>query len=187
MPAQLKRSPASDRRGYVMLVALIIMALIAVIAATSLEVAGVDQRIAIHNQRHMMMFNTSTAGVEHARAIIDEEAPVSENLDSAGDSYAAYVTASEAESMFGGTSYGSNGLGQNLGVYYVEAVYERCANPPPGYSTEAGRNGFRSDFWSMESTSMMTDNTSTWAPMNDLEAQTVATVRNVVFGNCKVR
>lgn len=178
----MHKSLLRSRRAYVMLVALIVLAIISVIGATSLSVAGVDQRIAIHNRKHMMVFNTSVAGTEHARNKLETVNPQSENLDSTGDSWAEFVTEATGDAMFGGTSYD-----QNLGVYWVEAVYERCANPPPGYSTEQGRAAFRSDFWTMESTSLMTEDTSTWVPMNDTRAQSVATIRKVVYGACKIR
>ena len=37
------------------------------------------------------------------------------------------------------------------GTYQVEAIYLKCAAPPPGYSAEIGRQGFRSDFWNLQS------------------------------------
>lgn len=175
------RNLARARRGYVMLVALIVMALIAVIGATTLSVAGVDHRIANHNRKHMMVFITSTAGVEHARSKLETENPFSENLDSSVDS-GDWVGLSLAESTFGGSTYD-----QNLGVYWVQAVYERCGNPPPGYSTEQGRQSFRSDYWSMQSSALMTDDLTSYTPMNDTRATTIATVRKVVYGACKVR
>ena len=174
------RHLASSREGFVMLVTLIIMALITVMGATSLSVAGVDHRIASHNRRHMVVFNTSVAGTDHARAKLETENPPAENVDSAGDSHGDFVTQSQGDTKFGGTSFD-----QNLGVYWVEAVYERCSNPPPGYSTEQGRASFRSDYWSMYSTSRMTD--SSFSDLNESQSITVATIRKVVRGPCKVR
>ena len=116
-----------DRGGYVMLVALILMAVIAVVGATSLSVAGVDQRIAIHNRKHMMVMNTASAGNDHARWQLQHEPPANEGLDTGPDTFGPYVKATEAEASFGGLSYA-----HNLGVYWVEASYLRCGNPPPG-------------------------------------------------------
>ena len=56
-----------DRRGYAMLLAMLLIAILAVIGATTLSIAGVDQRIALHNRKHMMVMNTGDAGTEHAR------------------------------------------------------------------------------------------------------------------------
>ncbi|MCB9746422.1 MAG: hypothetical protein H6741_07825 [Alphaproteobacteria bacterium] len=178
----LNTHDARPRSGYVMVITLVVIAIIAVVGATTLSVAGVDHRIAAHNRKHMMIFNTSTAGVEHARSDLEAENPPAENLDSTGDSWGSFVTYSEAETDFGGSSFA-----QNMGVYFVEAVYERCGNPPPGYSTEQGRQAFRSDYWSMESNALMTEDLSTYTPMNNTRATTVATIRKVVYGACKVR
>lgn len=170
------------RRGYVMLVVLVLLALIGVIGATSLSIAGVDQRIANHNRKHMVVFNTSAAGTEHARNELETKNPLSEGLDTGIDSADDFVTAVAADTKFGGSTFN-----QNLGVYWVQATYERCSNPPPGYSTEVGKNGFRSDYWSMESTAKMVTDPYTMTAVNETEAVTIATIRKVVFGNCKVR
>ena len=55
-------TPRLDRRGYAMLLSMLLIAILAVIGATTLSVAGVDQRIALHNRKHMMVMNTSDAG-----------------------------------------------------------------------------------------------------------------------------
>ena len=73
----------------------------------------------------------------------------------------------------------------NLGVYWVSATYHRCGNPPPGYSTEVGRDGFRSDYWEMKSTARMQD--TTFTNLNETQAVTSAMIRKVVQGTCKVR
>ena len=52
-PSLLQR--ARQRRGYVMLVALVLLGLIGIIGTTSLRVAGADQRIANHNRKHMLV------------------------------------------------------------------------------------------------------------------------------------
>ena len=59
-------NPRSDRRGYAMLLAMLLIAILAVIGATTLSVAGVDQRIALHNRKHMMVLNTSSVQQKQA-------------------------------------------------------------------------------------------------------------------------
>ena len=51
----------SSERGYVLMVALILLAIISVIGSTTLNLAGVDRRIAIHNRLHMVVINTAQA------------------------------------------------------------------------------------------------------------------------------
>ena len=169
--------------GYVLMVALILLAIISVIGSTTLNLAGVDRRIAIHNRLHMVVLNTAQAGTVHARNVLESEDPPAENLDSAGDTWGSFVLPTEGETTFGGIAF--SGTGQNLGVYWVEAIYHKCANPPPGYSTEIGRVGFRSDFWNMESTSRMQD--TSYANINESQAKAVSTVRKVVWGACRAR
>ena len=169
--------------GYVMMVALILLAIIAVIGATTLSLAGVDNRIAIYNLKHMVVMNAAHAGTEHARNVLESENPPAENLDSAGDSWGEFVKATEAETNFEGIAFASSA--QNLGVYWVEAVWAKCLQPPPGYSTELGNQGFRSDFWNMESTARLQD--SSYSNLNESQAKAVATLRKVVWGPCKIR
>lgn len=166
------------RQGYVMLVALILLAILSVIGATSLSVSGVDQRIALHNRKHMMVLNTADAGVNHARNTLGYENPPDEWYDSGDTGY--FVTVVDAETSFEGISYT-----HNLGVYRVAAIYERCAQPPPGYSTEIGNQQFRSDYWRMESTARMQD--ASYDNINETTATVVSTLRKVVRGTCKVR
>lgn len=169
-----------SRRGYVMLIALLLMALLSVIGATSLSIAGTDQRIAIHNRKHMMVMNTSSAGTEHARYELQSQNPVNEGLDTGPDTYDDWVTAEEAETDFGGLTYT-----HNLGVYWVTAVYQRCGYPPPGYSTEIGRNQFRADYWMMSSEARMQD--ATYTNINETQANTASLIRKVLHGTCKIR
>ncbi len=179
-PRMQRGMRASRRSGYVMLVALILISLITVLGTTTLSLAGVDHRIAIYNRHHMVILNASHAGTVHARNVLESEDPPNENLDSSGDTWPEFVQASEGESHYGGISFN-----QNLGVYWVEAVYQKCAPPPPGYSTEQGNQHFRADFWNMESMARMQD--SSYEDLNETQAQTIATVRKVVHGPCKIR
>ena len=169
-----------SRRGYVMLIALLLMALLSVIGATSLSIAGTDQRIAIHNRKHMMVMNTASAGTEHASYELQSQNPVNEGLDTGPDTYDDWVTSEEAEADFGGLTYT-----HNLGVYWVTAVYQRCGYPPPGYSTEIGRNQFRADYWMMNSEARMQD--ATYTNINETQANTASLIRKVLHGTCKIR
>ena len=173
----------SHRRGYVILVAMIIFLLLSIIGTSSLRIAGVDYQIAIRNRKHMLVLNTASGGNEDARAKIQTTLPASEGFTENGyedTSVDDFILQDEAESNFEGLDYT-----HNLGVYYVEAVYHRCGNPPPGYSTELGRNGFRADYWEMESTGKMTD--QLYNNENATEAITSTMVRMVMKGGCKVR
>ena len=168
------------RSGYVMLIALILIALLTVLGTTTLSLAGVDHRIAIYNRHHMVIFNASHAGTVHARNLLESKNPPNENLDSAGDTWPEFVAKVDADASFGGIAFT-----QNLGVYWVEAIYQKCGDPPPGYSTEQGRQHFRSDFWNLESTARMQN--SSYVDLNETQAMTIATVRKVVHGSCKIR
>jgi hypothetical protein len=163
-----------------MLLAMLLIAIIAVIGATTLSVAGVDQRIALHNRKHMMVLNTSDAGTEHGRWMLEHENPPNEGLAADDDTWPDFVESTEAETNFGGLSYA-----HNLGVYWVQATYHRCGNPPPGYSTELGRVAFRSDYWEMKSQARMQD--TSYTNINQTSATTVLLLRKVIKGTCHVR
>ena len=172
-----------SRRGYAMLVALMMLSLLTIMGSNSLTIAGIDYQIAARNRKHMMVLNTANAGNVDARAKMMTDLPESEGFTADGyedTSVDNYITQSDADSNFEGLSYT-----HNLGVYWVEAVYHRCGNPPPGYSTELGRNGFRSDYWEMESTGKMSD--TSYTNSNATEAITSTMVRMVMKGSCKVR
>ncbi len=174
-----------SRRGYVMLVALILLAILAVVGATTLSVSGIDQRIALHNRKHMMVMNSADAGTQHAREQLAYQDPADEGWGFVNDTGDAtdtgyFVAARDAESYFEGISYA-----HNLGIYRVSALYERCANPPPGYSTELGSQQFRSDYWRMLSTAEMED--ASYSDINETTATVAATLRKVVHGSCKIR
>ncbi len=162
-----------------MLVALLLLAILAVIGASTLQVAGIDQRIALQNRKHMLVLNTANAGIEHARNTLEDADPSDEGLDTASTA-PDFVTASDAETSFGGLTYA-----HNLGVYWVKATFMRCGNPPPGYSTELGVNKFRADYWMMSSTARMQD--TAFNNINESQATTAAVLRKVKFGSCKIR
>ncbi len=172
------------RRGYIMLIALLMMAILAVIGATTLQVAGIDQRIAVQNRKHMMTVNTAHAGTEHARYQLMHTDPPNEGLDTAPDTFGDFVTALSGETNFDGLAYT-----HNLGVYWVTATYHRCGNPPPGYSTELGQSKFRADYWEMESTARIQTAASSASAVsvNETQSKSSALIRKVKFGSCKIR
>ena len=87
-------TPRFERRGYAMLLSMLLIAILAVIGATTLSVAGVDQRIALHNRKHMMVMNTSDAGTEHARYQLEHENPPNEGIAPDEDTWPDFVVSS---------------------------------------------------------------------------------------------
>jgi len=166
-----------------MLVAMVLLALLAVLGTSTLNIAGIDQRIASRNRQHVVVVNTASAGNEDGRDDIRYNLPASEgyNMNGYRDS-AVFITKAEADSSFQGSLLNYS---HNLGVYQVDATYHRCGNPPPGYSTEQGRNGFRADYWELESVATMTD--LNYSNSNASTATTSTMIRMVMRGSCKVR
>ena len=181
-PSQNIQLYRQNRRGYIMAITMVMVVILTVAGTTTLNLSGVDQQIASRNRQHMLVFNTSDAGTNHARNKIKNTQPTSEGFTASGaeDTSTTFVTKAVGESSYGGIAYT-----HNLGVYYVKAVYQRCGNPPPGYSTEQGRVGFRSDYWEMKSTGKLTN--SSYTSLNATEAITTTLVRMVMRGNCKMR
>ena len=172
-----------------MLVAMVLLALLAVLGTSTLNIAGIDQRIAYRNRQHSVVVHTSHAGTEQARDNMrDNVLPSSEGYTQFGvqdTALSRYISKATGETDFGGLAYHTASGAHNLGVYSVDALYHRCGNPPPGYSTELGRNGFRSDYWEMESIAMMTD--TSYVNTNASKATISTMVRMVMRGGCKVR
>lgn len=186
MISVIKLQKRRGRKGYVMLVALILLALLTVLGSSTLNIAGIDQRIAYRSRQHMVVLHTASAGTEDARSTIQHTLPLSEGFDQYGnEDTAVFITQATAETNFGGVAYHTATGKHNLGVYQVDATYHRCGNPPPGYSTEQGRNGFRSDYWEMESVATLTD--ASYINENASLATTSSMVRMVMRGGCKVR
>ena len=143
-----------------MLVAMVLLALLAVMGTSTMNIAGIDQRIAYRNRQHAVVVHTSHAGTEHARDLMRESASslLRKDLISMEMKTLRCLLRRQQVRLILVVSRTKTASGvHNLGVYVVDAVYLRCGNPPPGYSTEQGRNGFRSDYWEMESIATMTD------------------------------
>lgn len=175
------------RQGYVMVVALMLLATLAILGTSTLRVSAVDHRLAIQNARHMVMMNTADAGIGHARNDLALRDPYGgwnhdnryQNRDLEGDTGNLFVTQVSGEELFGGLSYA-----YNLGVYEVSASYERCGQPPSGYSTEIGAQEFRSDYWRVESVSTTTD--ASLDPLNESTATVVSIIRKASEGGCRM-
>jgi hypothetical protein len=162
-----------------MLAALMLIAVISIIGATSLDIAGVDQRVAAFSRRHVAAVNAADAGAWHARYQLMHEVPADEGWDT-GSGAEAFVTEADAETWYAGTDFPGN-----LGTYEVRAAYLRCAPPPAGYSTEAG-SGWRSDYWEMTSRGRFVD-AGSGEQTSPVESTVLMTVRKVMRGPCKVR
>jgi hypothetical protein len=169
------------RGGYAMLIALLLLAILTIIGSTSLSIAGVDQRVAIQNQRHMIVVGAAEAGTNHARYQLESELPANEGWDTGSEPFVNMDGSDGGEAMFAGANFPVN-----QGTYEVKAVYVKCGPPPPGYSTEAGRQSFRSDYWDMQSRAIFRDG-ATLSQLNPIEATVITTLRRVTQGPCKIR
>lgn len=168
------------RRGYAMLVALILIAIITIIGATSLSIAGVDQRVANYTRRHSAITTAADAGGEHARYQLMYSLPENEGWDTGAP--LVFVEETESEDWFEGEN-----TALPLGTYDVTASFAKCGSPPKGYSTEEGNQGFRSDYWEMEAHSWFESASSADAQVNPSEARVATMLRKVMRGSCKVR
>ena len=146
-----------QRRGYIMAITMVMVVILSIAGTTTLNLSGVDQRIASRNRQHMLVFNTSDAGTNHARNKLKNTQPTFEgvNANGAEDTSTTFVTKSSRGNFLW---WYFTRTGE---VYYVKAVYQRCGNPPPGYSTEQGRASFRSDYWEMKSVGKLTNSSYT--------------------------
>jgi hypothetical protein len=162
-----------------MLVALILIAIITIIGATSLSIAGVDQRVANYTRRHVSITNAADAGSEHARMQLMFEVPESEGWDTAGQ---LFVEETDAQTWFEGDV-----VSMPLGNYDVDASFAKCGQPPPGYSTEEGTAAFRADYWQMDAHSWFESIESAGDQSNPSEARVTSMVRKVMRGACTER
>lgn len=169
-----------DRRGYAMLVALILIAIITIIGGTSLSIAGVDQRVANYTRRHAAVVNAADAGGEHARMQLMFSLPEDEGWDTGAPQI--FVDETDGQSYFEGDV-----TAMPLGNYDVTATFAKCGLPPKGYSTEEGNKGWRSDYWAMETHSWFESTTSGGDQSNPSEARVTTMLRKVMQGSCKIR
>ncbi len=169
-----------NQRGYAMLVALILIAIITIIGATSLSIAGVDQRVAAYTRRHAAVTMAADAGGEHARMQLMYDIPANEGWDTGAPQ--VFVAETEAQTWYEGDT-----TALPLGNYDVTASFSKCGKPPPGYSTEEGNTGFRADYWAMESHSWFESASSGGEQVNPSEARVTTMLRKVMPGSCKIR
>ncbi len=155
-----------------MLAALVIVLIICIVGAISLDLAGRDQGLATNHLQRTALFATADAGVQHARATLMHEAP-----DPLPDEGELFIDGTTAAAWYEG-----HALPMPLGSYEVAATYAKCGAPPPGYSTEAGNRSFRSDYWIMESRATMAEATSSVA-----EARVTHVLSKVVSQSCITR
>lgn len=176
----MNRTMLRSRQGYAMLVALILIAIITIVGATSLSIAGVDQRIASYTRRHAAVMDAADAGSQHARMQLMYEQPDNEGWDT--ETQQIFVDETESEDWFAGEE-----LEVPLGTYEVTASFAKCSLPPAGYSTEQGKTYFRSDFWEMESHAWFENANSGDQALNPSESRVVSLLRKVKRGSCKIR
>lgn len=175
-----RRFSGRGRQGYAMLVALILIAIITIIGATSLSIAGVDQRVAAYTRRHVAVNDAADAGTQHARYNLMFDTPDNEGWDTGAP--ITWVEEAESETWFEGEA-----MEVPLGTYDVTASFAKCGSPPRGYSTEEGADSFRSDYWEMNSHSWFEDNSGSDGQLNSSEARAMATLRKVMRGSCQER
>ncbi len=168
------------RRGYAMLVALVLIAIITIIGGTSLSIAGVDQRVANYTRRHAAVVDAADAGGTHARMQLMFALPDDEGWDPD----APQVFVEEAD---GATYFEGDATMMPLGSYQVAASFAKCGTPPKGYSTEEGNTGWRSDYWAMEANSWFESTTTGGEQTNPSEARVTTMLRKVMQGSCKIR
>ena len=178
--AVVRLSRVRARRGYAMLVALILIAIITIIGATSLSIAGVDQRVANYTRRHAAITDAADAGGENAREELMFNLPENEGWDTASPQ--VFVEETDAQTWFEGDV-----TAMPLGQYDVTASFAKCGEPPKGYSTEQGNQSFRSDYWEMASHSWFESSTSGGSQVNPSEARVNTMLRKVMHGSCKIR
>ena len=131
-----------------MLVAMVLLALLAVLGTSTLNIAGIDQRIAYEivnmlllcilrtQVLKMLMTVCETVYYPHRKASMNMELKI-----------LLCSLQRHLQSEFVLTYHTASGV-HNLGVYQVdEHIID--VESTPGYSTEQGRNGFRSDYWEM--------------------------------------
>ncbi len=155
-----------------MLVAMIIVLVICIVGAISLDLAGSDERLSANHRERVGLFATADAGVQHARAILMHQSP--DPLPDEGEHF--------IDEGAGLAWYEGHALPMPLGSYEVDAVYAKCGAPPPGYSLEAGNRSFRSDYWVMESRATLEG-----ARLSSAEARVTHGYRKVVSQTCITR
>ena len=91
-----------SRRGYIMAITMVMVVILSIAGTTTLNLSGVDQRIASRNRQHMLVFNTSDAGTNHARNKLKNTQPTSEGFSANGaeDTSTTFVTKAAGETSY---------------------------------------------------------------------------------------
>ncbi len=132
------------RRGYVMLIALVLFGVLTTVGAMTLSMSSADQRVAYNQQRYVQLRYGTHAAIQHARFEMLYSTPPDSGWTTPSTGYtsttalAAWRDGSDWSPLFGG-------LVPDYQVYYR---YERCSTAAPGYAADIGaRNQFNTDYW----------------------------------------
>ena len=134
----------ADRRGYVMLIALVLFGVLTTVGAMTLQISSSDQRVAYNQQRYVQLRYGAIAAVQHGRFEMMYSTPIDSGWSAPATGYAsttavaAWRDGSDWSPLFGG-------LVPDYQVYYR---YERCSTAAAGYSADIGaRNQYKTDYW----------------------------------------
>ncbi len=142
--SRLRARRRADRRGYVMLIALVLFGVLTTVGAMTLQISSSDQRVAYNQQRYVQLRYGAYAAIQHARLEMMYSTPTDSGWSTPATGYAsttavaAWRDGSDWSPLFGA-------LVPDYQVYYR---YERCSPGAPGYSADIGaRNQFKTDYW----------------------------------------
>jgi hypothetical protein len=134
----------ADRRGYVMLIALVLFGVLTTVGAMTLQMSSADQRVAYNQQRYVQLRYGALAAIQHARFEMLYSTPPDSGWAAPAT---GYLSTTAAAAWRDGTDWSPlfGGLVPDYQVYYR---YERCSTAAPGYSADIGaRNQFKTDYW----------------------------------------
>jgi hypothetical protein len=171
-----------DRRGYVMLIALVLFGALTTVGAMTLSVSSVDQRVAYHQQRHVQARYSAHAATQHGRFRLMFLNPTDNGWSTPATGWAPTTLPVQA-SYNDGSDWSATNYVARSGEYDGFYRWEQCSTAAPGFSAELGsRSAMRTDFWRIFGQG---------AVVTDLEYETNAEARmlasKVVRGECKIR
>ena len=168
----------ADRRGYVMLIALVLFGVLTTVGSMTLQMSSADQRVAYNQQRYVQLRYGARAALQHGRFEMLYSTPPDSGWSLPATGYqsttaaAAWRDGSEWSPLFGA-------LVPDYQVYYR---YERCSTAATGYSADLGaRNQFKTDYWRVLGVARMA--------MGDVvsQGQERAIMTKVSKGECHLR
>ena len=168
----------ADRRGYVMLIALVLFGVLTTVGAMTLQISSSDQRVAYNQQRYVQLRYGAHAAIQHARFEMLYSTPPDSGWSAPATGYASLTAVaswrdgSDWSPLFGG-------LVPDYRVYYR---YERCSPAAPGFSADLGaRNQYKTDYWRILGVAQMA--------MGDVvsTAEERALMTKVSKGECQLR